>query len=621
MAGDLKPSDEGLQREIDYILNASYGWGANGEVLFNGEVGTAYNNGTAFYFDSTTSVAYIDISLNEKCNIWCHSNPSCADNNACYLYVFKYINEEWVDITESTEQHGRKKDSWSLCFPNLPKGRYKFTLNDNIKTEGTTGGFRTDDEWYLEYVQPKTAYLLQDNKTGNLFSLFKEKNEILNDKISTKSIGGRPYSDEIFDPNKPLSNEYYWDDGGTEREGFEITLPPNTTLSRIELYSTDSYPLTDVKFELDKRVIKEQDLVSQCIPMIFEGREVGSVLEIVRYGMKDSVIQKIVIYGSTECGKIIDTGMKSTTEELYKSKGINDITTLNDVFEQTVATREGQSVDDGKIFEIEIPENTNEIKSIETIEGLPLGGKCLFKDGEGNLYEVSKHFEESMENAIPPMTSNTSPSGEASSNLSSINTQEPWKAFNHSNRNYVDGWVGQARRGILQYKFDKPKIIYKYIVEAYSTSGSNISAKSWVFQGSNDGTNWEHLHTVEYFQGYKIGGNVNKPPRETYEIENNKPYLYYRLNISSTHTSMSMRPTVALGEVEMYEMTPKGYGIKKIGQLDSDTFKNYGTSDISMLDLEEFDLLEIMDDKGEVGSGHMYSVDVNVDMIENIEFK
>lgn len=127
--------------------------------------------------------------------------------------------------------------------------------------------------------------------------------KLLNDLCEKEKIGGTLKNggfEKIFDPNTVVDSTYYWDDGAIREEGIITTFPEAVTIVRIELYSTDRYPLGDVKFILDDNVIHTQSSVSGSNPMIFEGKVRGKKLCFFRYLVRDSVISKILIYGKEE---------------------------------------------------------------------------------------------------------------------------------------------------------------------------------------------------------------------------------------------------------------------------------------------------------------------------------
>ena len=98
--------------------------------------------------------------------------------------------------------------------------------------------------------------------------------------------------------------------------------------------------------------------------------------------------------------------------------------------------------------------------------------------------------------------------------------------------------------GWIQYKFPYKIRIAKY--EIYPQINLlNRAPKTWTFEGSDDGTNWEVLDTQNFIVGW--ASNVAKE----FTIRNPKEKQYYRLNISAN----SGDPTyLSLNELGMYEL-------------------------------------------------------------------
>jgi len=99
-----------------------------------------------------------------------------------------------------------------------------------------------------------------------------------------------------------------------------------------------------------------------------------------------------------------------------------------------------------------------------------------------------------------------SPSGVVSA--SSENTEsgyKAWKAFTRSPRDEL--WsTDNKSSGWIQYEFDSETVVAQYIITAHDRSGvarstmqnqvAGMSPRDWTFEASNDGENWNTLHTV-----------------------------------------------------------------------------------------------------------------------------
>ncbi|MCM3256971.1 discoidin domain-containing protein [Paenibacillus lautus] len=147
-------------------------------------------------------------------------------------------------------------------------------------------------------------------------------------------------------------------------------------------------------------------------------------------------------------------------------------------------------------------------------------------------------------NAIPTMTSNTVPSGEASASSNYVNNPA-YMAFD-KNIGATAAWVSAAgtTTGWIQYKFPYKIIIAKYEIFPQNNL-VNRAPKSWTFEGSDDGASWEVLDIQTNIVGWAT--NVAKE----FTIRNPKEKQYYRLNISANSGDATY---VSLNELGMYEI-------------------------------------------------------------------
>ncbi|GEM_PF-4483184 len=114
---------------------------------------------------------------------------------------------------------------------------------------------------------------------------------------------------------------------------------------------------------------------------------------------------------------------------------------------------------------------------------------------------------------VPLMTGNTTPSGVASSQHDSVNA---YKVFDRNTTTYLSPgnkitWV--------KYQFPVVKCIRRYYVHCHAS----YYIKSWTFEGSNNDSTWNVIHTVS--------GNT-LPVYDSGVFANANSYLYYRLNIT-----------------------------------------------------------------------------------------
>ncbi|GAA5416208.1 hypothetical protein Pryu01_01240 [Paraliobacillus ryukyuensis] len=145
------------------------------------------------------------------------------------------------------------------------------------------------------------------------------------------------------------------------------------------------------------------------------------------------------------------------------------------------------------------------------------------------------------ENLIPVLTSNTEPTGEASSSTIWSNRHQPYNAFNQSNDDY--GWVTAEgeKTGWLSYEFEQPKVVNKYIIKK-RTKHMKVSEeipKDWTFEGWN-GDEWLVLDEQT---------NVtNWEDSKEFSFNNTDEFKKYRLNV----TDNNGYKFTSIGALEMY---------------------------------------------------------------------
>lgn len=146
-------------------------------------------------------------------------------------------------------------------------------------------------------------------------------------------------------------------------------------------------------------------------------------------------------------------------------------------------------------------------------------------------------------NLIPTMTSNIAPTGSASASSELNSTYLAYKAFDRSTGTY---WISANTAGVasLQYKFDKLTAVNSYKV--LNTGIANtVSPDIWTFRGSLDGNSWTILDSQSGQSSLVVSG-------KEYKFANNTPYLYYKLDITSSPNKAS----VYVGTLEMYGPKP-----------------------------------------------------------------
>lgn len=139
-------------------------------------------------------------------------------------------------------------------------------------------------------------------------------------------------------------------------------------------------------------------------------------------------------------------------------------------------------------------------------------------------------------NLLPVMTSNTAPTGEASSSGQFLEAYAAFKAFDNNPATYWAsfGSAPEVDPAWLQYQFASTEIISVYAVTAITGPVTIPSPfpqgatnpKSWVLEGSNDGLAWTTLDTrsnLNFFSG----------ERKMFIFANTIAYTYYRLVVTA----------------------------------------------------------------------------------------
>lgn len=145
---------------------------------------------------------------------------------------------------------------------------------------------------------------------------------------------------------------------------------------------------------------------------------------------------------------------------------------------------------------------------------------------------------------VPKMTSNTTPSGEASASSYWSEPDYPaWEAFNGTNNDGDDCWISSANTtsGYLCYKFENPTKVTVFELTNRNHNESINAPKNISLLASNNGTNWNNLGSFV--------NNNGKNKTTTFNVDNNSEYLYYKININSVYDSGN---AIAIGKLQFY---------------------------------------------------------------------
>ncbi|MGY5342923.1 discoidin domain-containing protein [Paenibacillus glucanolyticus] len=124
---------------------------------------------------------------------------------------------------------------------------------------------------------------------------------------------------------------------------------------------------------------------------------------------------------------------------------------------------------------------------------------------------------------VPVMTSNVAPSGVASASSEYSSAYAPWYAFNGLKSG--NAWASNTVQCWISYRFPERKRVNVYSLTSDTASRAASMAKSWNFEGSNDGYNWTLLDSRTNEINWKVAET------RTYSAKNREKFLIYRLNI------------------------------------------------------------------------------------------
>lgn len=138
---------------------------------------------------------------------------------------------------------------------------------------------------------------------------------------------------------------------------------------------------------------------------------------------------------------------------------------------------------------------------------------------------------------IPPMSSNTTPSGVASASTVSGDNQA-YRAFDTIVGNQTDVWWStKSTNQWLQYQFTDKVIVRKLQLATVNLSGYRLN--NFTLQGSNDGD----IFTPIYSGKMQPNDGV-----QTFTFGNNTPYQYYRLNCVDVYDGQA----IVVAEMQLF---------------------------------------------------------------------
>ena len=177
--------------------------------------------------------------------------------------------------------------------------------------------------------------------------------------------------------------------------------------------------------------------------------------------------------------------------------------------------------------------------------------------------------------AVPPMTSNTAPSGYTAS-ASSAHSQAPaWGAFQSKLLGAYSGvgagWITNATTtGWLQIQLPSAVVVSAYELASLPQFPARTPA-AWTLAGSNDGTTWTTIdtqsgQTVDYWQTGATASVTQSLPRTFYVLGSATAYAYYRLTITANNGDGSY---LAISQFKLLSATPNNFAPPNLYLMDA----------------------------------------------------
>ncbi|ATS93665.1 putative tail protein [Pectobacterium phage DU_PP_I] len=145
------------------------------------------------------------------------------------------------------------------------------------------------------------------------------------------------------------------------------------------------------------------------------------------------------------------------------------------------------------------------------------------------MFEILNISPSFLRGLIPAMTSENTPVGyfvhQSGFHLDGAGTGYGWQAFDHSPST---NWYSQSSNSPwwLSISFPHTVQVSKYSLSNRTTTAYTNSPKSWLFQGSGDGSVWETIHTVS-------GSEDNTPgSKREYSLSAVALYQHFRIYVT-----------------------------------------------------------------------------------------
>lgn len=211
----------------------------------------------------------------------------------------------------------------------------------------------------------------------------------------------------------------------------------------------------------------------------------------------------------------------------------------------------------------------------EQVDGV---NKTLILLNNGEYKKLVKGSD--AENAIPAMTSNTTPSGIASASSNNGTDYSAWKAFDGNKTTSGNYWQTPINNptGWLKYDFG---VSNKKIIKSYNITGAVHTAdlkarypRDWTFEGSNDDITWTVLDT-------RTGVSWIQNETKSFNTSNTVEYQMYKINVTANNGDTYY---LGIGELEMISADmPDTWQTVTTSTPTKTDFETHGHEDLSII--------------------------------------
>ena len=154
---------------------------------------------------------------------------------------------------------------------------------------------------------------------------------------------------------------------------------------------------------------------------------------------------------------------------------------------------------------------------------------------------------------IPIMTSNTTPSGEVIYSSIHSSPYDAYKAFDGDDTTTRWNGSNSANQEYIGYHFTKPVCVKKVHLRIYVAGNPKTQMfKTGKIQGSNDGTDWTDLKSIEYENHTSVSTDYWDVDEE---LTNTDSYEYYRILCTDSYYKYSNYNCYSFYTIQFYDKT------------------------------------------------------------------